>query len=74
MKIRNMILRENELEGMIEFLLEELEMMIDLMEVPKYQNSTTLIEKFTTTTERVNKLIKEKQELKHIIDALEEMV
>lgn len=71
MKLRKMVLRERELNKSIEFLLEELDMITDLMSTEKYKNSSTLLERFDRMSKKVEILIQEKKELKHILDMLE---
>lgn len=71
MRIREMVLREKEIEERIEFIITELEMIEDLLAIPKYEGSETLEEKMIKLGKEVMDLLAEKVEVMATLDLLE---
>lgn len=72
--VREMVLREKELKEMINFNLEEMEMMMDLATLPKYENSSSLQERYEAFEKETNEMLAELKSLKKEIDELNEFV
>nr|WP_228636089.1 hypothetical protein [Clostridium perfringens] len=67
-----MVLREKELKEMINFNLEEMEMMVDLATLPKYENSSSLQERYEAFEKETNEMLAELKELKAKINNIQE--
>ena len=72
--VREMVLREKELKEMINFNLEEMEMMMDLATLPKYENSSSLQERYEAFEKETNEMLVELKSLRKEIDELNEFV
>ena len=70
--VREMVLREKELKEMINFNLEEMEMMMDLATLPKYENSSSLQERYEAFEKETNEMLAELKELKAKIKNIQE--
>lgn len=70
--VREMVLREKELKEMINFNLEEMEMMVDLATLPKYENSSSLQERYEAFEKETNEMLAELKELKAKINNIQE--
>ncbi len=70
--VREMVLREKELKEMINFNLEEMEMMMDLATLPKYENSSSLQERYEAFEKETNEMLAELKELKAKINNIQE--
>ena len=70
--VREMVLREKELKEMINFNLEEMEMMVDLATLPKYENSSSLQERYEAFEKETNEMLVELKELKAKINNIQE--
>ena len=70
--VREMVLREKELKEMIGFNLEEMEMMVDLATLPKYENSSSLQERYEAFEKETNEMMKELRELQAKINNIQE--
>lgn len=70
--VREMVLREKELKEMISFNLEEMEMMVDLATLPKYENSSSLQERYEAFEKETNEMMKELRELQAKINNIQE--
>lgn len=70
--VREMVLREKELKETIAFNLEEMEMMVDLSTLPKYENSSSLKERYEDFEKETNKMMRELRELQAKIDNIQE--
>ncbi|WP_415276443.1 hypothetical protein [Clostridium perfringens] len=70
--VREMVLREKELKEMINFNLEEMEMMMDLATLPKYENSSSLQERYEAFEKETNEMLVELKELKAKINNIQE--
>lgn len=66
--IREIVLRENELNEKIQFYINELETIVDLMTIDKYRNSKTLIAKYEAIENKAFELIEERNNLKEYIE------
>lgn len=70
--VREMVLREKELKETIAFNLEEMEMMVDLSTLPKYENSSSLQERYEAFEKETNEMLAELKELKAKINNIQE--
>ncbi|WP_330508105.1 hypothetical protein [Clostridium perfringens] len=57
---------------MINFNLEEMEMMVDLATLPKYENSSSLQERYEAFEKETNEMLAELKELKAKINNIQE--